>query len=239
MSINFKESILLPFSEPRGIVKVIIGGIILLIASVLQNISILQPVFKLGKDVNYIFILLSGLGIILSLGICGYCAQAANNYLKEDEYIVMPEWDKIGDYCIIGLLVALVSLIYSIPAIILYTAGVLVLFANPAGMIMALPLFVIALILQLILLPAALMIFVKDLKISDIFNMNFLSQIIIKNLPGLIIIDLLILFALFLYVIAIIFSLFLLTPFIIFMMNLAVFNLYAQGAQDFLADEQQ
>ena len=124
MKTSFLEAFTAPLKEPRGIGKLLFGGFLMILSSILMlNWG---EFFKLGKDYEYIFSILFLIGLFIQFIPLGYCVKSAHECIQ-DEFLIMPEWSNIGEYLARGIISAIILFIYAIPFFILaFLGGILI-----------------------------------------------------------------------------------------------------------------
>lgn len=182
MNTNFFEAFISPLKEPRGINKLLVGGLIIIFSGLLMvNWG---EIFKFGKDYEYIFSILGLIGICLQFIPLGYCVKSAHECIQ-DEFLIMSEWKDLGDYFARGLVSAFILFLYGLPFYILLTLGifsVLMLGANP---LLIYPLLFLILCVEIMFISTVLMFYFKDLKFSDAFRIQAISKVFSKNLKSM------------------------------------------------------
>lgn len=149
--INYTKSFSFMFEDKNWVVKILLGAIF-----------------------NLLSLVLIGIPFIL-----GYLLELAKNS-KEGKEIPLPEWDKLGDKFVRGLVYFIIVIIYSIPGIILsfipcvkYCLG---------------PLYFLAL---LFILPYITVKYAQTGSFEDVFRFNEVIDFTKKNINNLIVVVLL------------------------------------------------
>jgi len=179
---NFRNLLIYPFKDQHAGKKILIGSLIIFA-------SVIIPVLPL-------------------LVVMGYIMQIARRIIDGDGQLGMPEWSQWGEYLKDGFKWFVGLLIYSLPLIIIFSAGYFVYFlsfigiaafeesANPSAWSIILPFFgmgvlfitiFIGILLSLVefaFLPASLMHVVHTGKLSSVFKISEWWPVMKKNFLG-------------------------------------------------------
>ena len=168
MKTSFLEAFTAPLKEPRGIGKLLFGGFLMILSSILMlNWG---EFFKLGKDYEYIFSILFLIGLFIQFIPLGYCVKSAHECIQ-DEFLIMPEWSNIGEYLARGIISAIILFIYAIPFFILaFLGGILIVTLGVNPLLIYLLLFFVS-CLEVMIVSTVLMFYFKDMKFTDAFRL--------------------------------------------------------------------
>lgn len=185
MKTNFLEAFTAPLKEPRGIGKLLFGGFLMILSSILMlNWG---EFFKLGKDYEYIFSILFLIGLFIQFIPLGYCVKSAHECIQ-DEFLIMPEWSDIGEYLARGIISAIILFIYAIPFFILALLGgffIVTFGTNP--LLIYLLLFFVSCI-EVMIISTVLMFYFKDMKFTDAFRLVAIFKVFCRNIKTIFII---------------------------------------------------
>lgn len=185
MKTNFLEAFTAPLKEPRGIGKLLFGGFLMILSSILMlNWG---EFFKLGKDYEYIFSILFLIGFLIQFIPFGYCIKSAHECIQ-DEFLIMPEWSDIGEYLARGIISAIILFIYAIPFFILALLGgffIVTFGTNP--LLIYLLLFFVSCI-EVMIISTVLMFYFKDMKFTDAFRLVAIFKVFCRNIKTIFII---------------------------------------------------
>ena len=178
MKTSFLEAFTAPLKEPRGIGKLLFGGFLMILSSILMlNWG---EFFKLGKDYEYIFSILFLIGFLIQFIPFGYCIKSAHECIQ-DEFLIMPEWSDIGEYLARGIISAIILFIYAIPFFILALLGgffIVTFGTNP--LLIYLLLFFVSCI-EVMIVSTVLMFYFKDMKFTDAFRLVAIFKVFCRN----------------------------------------------------------
>ena len=185
MKTNFLEAFTAPLKEPRGIGKLLFGGFLMILSSILMlNWG---EFFKLGKDYEYIFSILFLIGLFIQFIPLGYCVKSAHECIQ-DEFLIMPEWSNIGEYLARGIISAIILFIYAIPFFILaFLGGILIVTLGVNPILIYLLLFFVS-CLEVMIVSTVLMFYFKDMKFTDAFRLVAIFKVFCRNIKTIFII---------------------------------------------------
>ena len=185
MKTNFLEAFTAPLKEPRGIGKLLFGGFLMILSSILMlNWG---EFFKLGKDYEYIFSILFLIGLFIQFIPLGYCVKSAHECIQ-DEFLIMPEWSNIGEYLARGIISAIILFIYAIPFFILaFLGGILIVTLGVNPLLIYLLLFFVS-CLEVMIVSTVLMFYFKDMKFTDAFRLVAIFKVFCRNIKTIFII---------------------------------------------------
>jgi hypothetical protein len=164
----------------------------------------------LGAVFNLLSLVLIGIPFVL-----GYLLELAKN-ASEGKEVPLPQWDKLGEKFMRGLIFLVIIIIYSIPSAILYKL--------PCSGKCLSPLYSLAL---LFVLPWITLRYASSGKFEEVFNFKEMFRFVQKNINSLIIVVLLSIalgFLALLGILALVVGIF----FTAFWANLAVYYLYGK-----------
>ena len=178
MKTSFLEAFTAPLKEPRGIGKLLFGGFLMILSSILMlNWG---EFFKLGKDYEYIFSILFLIGLFIQFIPLGYCVKSAHECIQ-DEFLIMPEWSNIGEYLARGIISAIILFIYAIPFFILaFLGGILIVTLGVNPLLIYLLLFFVS-CLEVMIVSTVLMFYFKDMKFTDAFRLVAIFKVFCRN----------------------------------------------------------
>ena len=177
--INFKNLLVYPFKDRKSGSKILIGSLLIFSSAII-------PILPL-------------------LVVIGYIMQIAKRIIDGDGQLSLPEWSRWSEYLKDGFKWFVVLLIFSIPLILVFSAGYFIYFvsflgmaafeeaANPSFWSIALPFFgmgvlfltmfigIILALLEFLFLPAGLMHIVHTGEVSSIFKLNEWWPLMKKN----------------------------------------------------------
>ena len=239
MKTSFLEAFTAPLKEPRGIGKLLFGGFLMILSSILMlNWG---EFFKLGKDYEYIFSILFLIGLFIQFIPLGYCVKSAHECIQ-DEFLIMPEWSDIGEYLARGIISAIILFIYAIPFFILALLGgffIVTFGTNP--LLIYLLLFFVSCI-EVMIISTVLMFYFKDMKFTDAFRLVAIFKVFCRNIKTIFLIFLhLFCLALFSFVLTLASAItiigILLIPSISLLSTIASFYIIAKEGRDILWNE--
>ena len=239
MKTSFLEAFTAPLKEPRGIGKLLFGGFLMILSSILMlNWG---EFFKLGKDYEYIFSILFLIGLFIQFIPLGYCVKSAHECIQ-DEFLIMPEWSDIGEYLARGIISAIILFIYAIPFFILALLGgffIVTFGTNP--LLIYLLLFFVSCI-EVMIISTVLMFYFKDMKFTDAFRLVAIFKVFCRNVKTIFLIFLhLFCLALFSFVLTLASAItiigILLIPSISLLSTIASFYIIAKEGRDILWNE--
>ena len=239
MKTSFLEAFTAPLKEPRGIGKLLFGGFLMILSSILMlNWG---EFFKLGKDYEYIFSILFLIGLFIQFIPLGYCVKSAHECIQ-DEFLIMPEWSNIGEYLARGIISAIILFIYAIPFFILaFLGGILIVTLGVNPILIYLLLFFVS-CLEVMIVSTVLMFYFKDMKFTDAFRLVAIFKVFCRNIKTIFIIFLhLFCLALFSFVLTLASAItiigILLIPSISLLSTIASFYIIAKEGRDILWNE--
>lgn len=239
MKTSFLEAFTAPLKEPRGIGKLLFGGFLMILSSILMlNWG---EFFKLGKDYEYIFSILFLIGLFIQFIPLGYCVKSAHECIQ-DEFLIMPEWSNIGEYLARGIISAIILFIYAIPFFILaFLGGILIVTLGVNPLLIYLLLFFVS-CLEVMIVSTVLMFYFKDMKFTDAFRLVAIFKVFCRNVKTIFLIFLhLFCLALFSFVLTLASAItiigILLIPSISLLSTIASFYIIAKEGRDILWNE--
>ncbi len=239
MKTSFLEAFTAPLKEPRGIGKLLFGGFLMILSSILMlNWG---EFFKLGKDYEYIFSILFLIGLFIQFIPLGYCVKSAHECIQ-DEFLIMPEWSNIGEYLARGIISAIILFIYAIPFFILaFLGGILIVTLGVNPILIYLLLFFVS-CLEVMIVSTVLMFYFKDMKFTDAFRLIAIFKVFCRNVKTIFLIFLhLFCLALFSFVLTLASAItiigILLIPSISLLSTIASFYIIAKEGRDILWNE--
>ncbi len=239
MKTSFLEAFTAPLKEPRGIGKLLFGGFLMILSSILMlNWG---EFFKLGKDYEYIFSILFLIGLFIQFIPLGYCVKSAHECIQ-DEFLIMPEWSNIGEYLARGIISAIILFIYAIPFFILaFLGGILIVTLGVNPILIYLLLFFVS-CLEVMIVSTVLMFYFKDMKFTDAFRLVAIFKVFCRNIKTIFLIFLhLFCLALFSFVLTLASAItiigILLIPSISLLSTIASFYIIAKEGRDILWNE--
>ncbi len=239
MKTSFLEAFTAPLKEPRGIGKLLFGGFLMILSSILMlNWG---EFFKLGKDYEYIFSILFLIGLFIQFIPLGYCVKSAHECIQ-DEFLIMPEWSNIGEYLARGIISAIILFIYAIPFFILaFLGGILIVTLGVNPILIYLLLFFVS-CLEVMIVSTVLMFYFKDMKFTDAFRLVAIFKVFCRNVKTIFLIFLhLFCLALFSFVLTLASAItiigILLIPSISLLSTIASFYIIAKEGRDILWNE--
>lgn len=239
MKTSFLEAFTAPLKEPRGIGKLLFGGFLMILSSILMlNWG---EFFKLGKDYEYIFSILFLIGLFIQFIPLGYCVKSAHECIQ-DEFLIMPEWSDIGEYLARGIISAIILFIYAIPFFILaFLGGILIVTLGVNPILIYLLLFFVS-CLEVMIVSTVLMFYFKDMKFTDAFRLVAIFKVFCRNIKTIFLIFLhLFCLALFSFVLTLASAItiigILLIPSISLLSTIASFYIIAKEGRDILWNE--
>lgn len=239
MKTSFLEAFTAPLKEPRGIGKLLFGGFLMILSSILMlNWG---EFFKLGKDYEYIFSILFLIGLFIQFIPLGYCVKSAHECIQ-DEFLIMPEWSNIGEYLARGIISAIILFIYAIPFFILaFLGGILIVTLGVNPLLIYLLLFFVS-CLEVMIVSTVLMFYFKDMKFTDAFRLVAIFKVFCRNIKTIFLIFLhLFCLALFSFVLTLASAItiigILLIPSISLLSTIASFYIIAKEGRDILWNE--
>ena len=239
MKTSFLEAFTAPLKEPRGIGKLLFGGFLMILSSILMlNWG---EFFKLGKDYEYIFSILFLIGLFIQFIPLGYCVKSAHECIQ-DEFLIMPEWSDIGEYLARGIISAIILFIYAIPFFILaFLGGILIVTLGVNPLLIYLLLFFVS-CLEVMIVSTVLMFYFKDMKFTDAFRLVAIFKVFCRNIKTIFLIFLhLFCLALFSFVLTLASAItiigILLIPSISLLSTIASFYIIAKEGRDILWNE--
>lgn len=239
MKTSFLEAFTAPLKEPRGIGKLLFGGFLMILSSILMlNWG---EFFKLGKDYEYIFSILFLIGLFIQFIPLGYCVKSAHECIQ-DEFLIMPEWSNIGEYLARGIISAIILFIYAIPFFILaFLGGILIVTLGVNPLLIYLLLFFVS-CLEVMIVSTVLMFYFKDMKFTDAFRLIAIFKVFCRNVKTIFLIFLhLFCLALFSFVLTLASAItiigILLIPSISLLSTIASFYIIAKEGRDILWNE--
>lgn len=239
MKTSFLEAFTAPLKEPRGIGKLLFGGFLMILSSILMlNWG---EFFKLGKDYEYIFSILFLIGLFIQFIPLGYCVKSAHECIQ-DEFLIMPEWSDIGEYLARGIISAIILFIYAIPFFILaFLGGILIVALGVNPILIYLLLFFVS-CLEVMIVSTVLMFYFKDMKFTDAFRLVAIFKVFCRNVKTIFLIFLhLFCLALFSFVLTLASAItiigILLIPSISLLSTIASFYIIAKEGRDILWNE--
>lgn len=239
MKTSFLEAFTAPLKEPRGIGKLLFGGFLMILSSILMlNWG---EFFKLGKDYEYIFSILFLIGLFIQFIPLGYCVKSAHECIQ-DEFLIIPEWSNIGEYLARGIISAIILFIYAIPFFILaFLGGILIVTLGVNPLLIYLLLFFVS-CLEVMIVSTVLMFYFKDMKFTDAFRLVAIFKVFCRNIKTIFLIFLhLFCLALFSFVLTLASAItiigILLIPSISLLSTIASFYIIAKEGRDILWNE--
>lgn len=239
MKTSFLEAFTAPLKEPRGIGKLLFGGFLMILSSILMlNWG---EFFKLGKDYEYIFSILFLIGLFIQFIPLGYCVKSAHECIQ-DEFLIMPEWSNIVEYLARGIISAIILFIYAIPFFILaFLGGILIVTLGVNPLLIYLLLFFVS-CLEVMIVSTVLMFYFKDMKFTDAFRLVAIFKVFCRNIKTIFLIFLhLFCLALFSFVLTLASAItiigILLIPSISLLSTIASFYIIAKEGRDILWNE--
>ena len=239
MKTSFLEAFTAPLKEPRGIGKLLFGGFLMILSSILMlNCG---EFFKLGKDYEYIFSILFLIGLFIQFIPLGYCVKSAHECIQ-DEFLIMPEWSNIGEYLARGIISAIILFIYAIPFFILaFLGGILIVTLGVNPLLIYLLLFFVS-CLEVMIVSTVLMFYFKDMKFTVAFRLVAIFKVFCRNVKTIFLIFLhLFCLALFSFVLTLASAItiigILLIPSISLLSTIASFYIIAKEGRDILWNE--